>query len=441
MSKRLGTTITGVALATGVLAGCGGSSPEQRCIPVEPAPWPSAAVIAQALPAPRPAEPPTDAPPLPDGPLCEAPATPPVAHLATERDVLAGALGRALAAAARGGWPRIPNEAAHVRPGERGSGIATLRDRLASEGYPVMTTTEVAAADLLDSSVTHALRLYQMDHRVAPTGRLDRETFQALDVSAAHRVSQLRRAIAVAESAAGAPTRVQVNIPAFDAVLFVDGAPFMRTRTVVGAPYVSKPGGMTRQMTGAVHTMVAHPPWIPTPSYINEILLPAERKHPGTIQRKGLTRIRTADGRLAYSMPPGPENPLGDLVLRFNADGTDLAVYYLHDTPEKHRFEEQRRTRSSGCIRTEHVEDLAAAIAWLGGADAAKLRGALDTPERTTSLRVPRPVPVIVDYSTVDVGPDGRVRYHADVYRLDPQLLPPADVPAQDYSMATGGHR
>lgn len=437
MRERAAGSVGGV-VAAAIVVGCAGGAPEQRCIPVEPEPWPKPEILA-SLAQPATADPhalPDPAPllatSLPDGPACE-PRPSHVAHPARERDVLAAALDRALAAASLGGFPYVPNVAAQVAPGERGPGIAALRERLAAEGYPVLSTAEVAAPDLFDSSIGHALRLYQLDHGAPPTGALDRPTFKALDVPARHRVAQLRRAIALAEAAP--PTGVRVNIPAFDAVLTIEGAPVMRTRTVVGAPYVSKPGGMTRQMAGAVHTMVAHPPWIPTPSYIHEILLPAERKRPGTIQRKGLTRIRTADGRLAYSMPPGPDNPLGQLILRFNADGTDLAVFYLHDTPEKHRFEEAVRTRSSGCVRTEHVDDLAAALSWLGGLDPDKLRGALADSGRSTTLRVPRPVPVTVDYSTADVGPDGRVRYHADVYRLDPTLLPPPDVPSLDVGL------
>lgn len=360
---------------------------------------------------------------VPDGPTCEAQPGE-VAQPRTEQEVLLAAWERAALASAQGGWPQVPASAVDVRAGQRHEAVGILRERLHLEGYPVHPSSEVAAPDLLDSSLTAALRLYQQDHQIPPTGLPDRETLRALDVPASRRGAQLRRALVLLEHTAGAPTRVRVNIPAYEAVLYVEGAPLMRARAVVGAPYRNKTGGMTREMSGAVHTVVAHPPWIPTQSFIDEILAAEERRQPGAAARRGLVPIRRQSGRLGYSMAPGPDNPLGRLVLRFNPEGSPLAVFYLHDTPERHRFEEAWRAHSSGCVRVQHIEDLAAAVADLGGLDPASLRSALGHEGKTTVMRVPRPVPVHVEYSTADVGPGGRVRYHPDVYRLDPAILP-----------------
>lgn len=418
-------------------AACASDPTDQRCGEIaQPAQWPSAAAVAAiaaradvAHIARRGA--PAAASSLPAGPQCEAPTDSPVMQPYGERSTLALAWERAMQAAAQGGWPEVPSEAAEARPGKRHPAVSVLRDRLALEGYPVLTTSDVASPDLFDTSVATALRLYQHDHTVAETGLVDKATFRALDVPALRRAAQLRRALTLTEDAAATPTRIRVNIPAYEAVLYVNGAPVARTRTIVGAPYRSKVGGMTREMYGAVHTMVAHPPWIPTQSYIDEILAAEERRRPGAAARKGLVPIRRANGRRAYTMPPGPENPLGRLVLRFNPEGSPLAVFYLHDTPEQHLFAEDWRAHSSGCVRAEHIEDIAAAVAQLGGLDTATLRAAMANEGKTTVMRVPHPVAVAVEYSTADVGPDGRVRYHPDVYHLDPTILTTPQIAAR----------
>jgi murein L,D-transpeptidase YcbB/YkuD len=362
-------------------------------------------------------------PPSPHvGPLTSEPTASLVAQPANDRAILTEAHDRLVAVAEAGGFPEVPATAEAARPGLRHPSVTALRARLAAEGYEALPPEAVALPELFDSTVERALRAWQRDHVLPETGLADRATIRALSVPARHRASQVRYALqrADAQVHAASPTRVRVNIPAFEYTLLVDGTETMRGRVIVGAPFGGKSGGMTPEMQGAVHTVVAHPTWTPTRNYLNERLFPEERRRPGTIARRGFSRFRGSDGQAWYTLPPGPENPLGRLVLRFNAD----SVYYLHDTPDKELFGRRVRAHSSGCVRVDGVEELARAVAQLGGADVDALDAALRDEGRTKMLTVPRPVPVVVEYVTADVGPERRVRYHPDIYRLEPTLLP-----------------
>lgn len=82
---------------------------------------------------------------------------------------------------------------------------------------------------------------------------------------------------------------------------------------------------------------------------------------------------------------PGPANSLGHFKFDLpNGDGI-----YLHDTPKKELFAQDKRDLSHGCVRLEDAEKLAR---WLLGKDPP----AASVPEEVILL--PRPVPITISY-------------------------------------------
>jgi murein L,D-transpeptidase YcbB/YkuD len=109
---------------------------------------------------------------------------------------------------------------------------------------------------------------------------------------------------------------------------------------------------------------------------------------------------------LAVRQLPGGDNAMGKMKFMFP---NELGVY-LHDTPEKHLFREADRQFSSGCVRVEDAQRLAA---WLFGKPLAPQS---ERPEQRVDL--PEPVPVIITYLTA-VPEDGRIAYRPDRYNRD----------------------
>ena len=91
---------------------------------------------------------------------------------------------------------------------------------------------------------------------------------------------------------------------------------------------------------------------------------------------------------------------------------------YLHDTPTKSAFTRDGRALSHGCVRVEQPLALAS---WI-------LQTATDTVQQSTRGRdsqmvsVPRPVRVLLTYTTATVDADGTVRFAQDIYGHDTRL-------------------
>jgi murein L,D-transpeptidase YcbB/YkuD len=96
---------------------------------------------------------------------------------------------------------------------------------------------------------------------------------------------------------------------------------------------------------------------------------------------------------------------------------------FLHDTPSRDLFVADERTFSSGCIRVEHPLDLAAVL--LEGQDdwtSARIQQVVDG-ERTQTVFLKHPLPVLIVYWTVSVGVSRELHYARDVYTLDGAVL------------------
>jgi murein L,D-transpeptidase YcbB/YkuD len=98
-------------------------------------------------------------------------------------------------------------------------------------------------------------------------------------------------------------------------------------------------------------------------------------------------------------------------------------LVYIHDTPSKSLFERTDRTFSSGCIRTEKPFELAEILL----NDPAKwnqqsFQQIIDTGQ-TRTVKLPRYVPVLLFYWTIDPEPDGSVHFKKDPYERDADVL------------------
>jgi len=116
--------------------------------------------------------------------------------------------------------------------------------------------------------------------------------------------------------------------------------------------------------------------------------------------------------------PPGPTNPLGQMVFRFE---NPFAVF-LHDTPSQSLFERAARNVSSGCVRVEQASELADHLFdSLDARQREQISEKLAT-GNTHEIRVKDGPQVILGYWTVQVLEDGKVRYLPDPYAMDPAL-------------------
>ena len=115
---------------------------------------------------------------------------------------------------------------------------------------------------------------------------------------------------------------------------------------------------------------------------------------------------------------PGPANPLGKVKFLF----PNSYNIYLHDTPSKGLFEQDKRTFSHGCIRVSRAKDLAKWLLrdypeWTDE----KITKAMNAGrEQYFTLR--ETVPVFIAYFTAWVDRQGKINFRDDVYKRDDRL-------------------
>jgi len=338
------------------------------------------------------------------------------------------ALAQQRALAAGGGWPLIPPGAA-LKPGATNPRVASVRQRLAATA----DLASAAGADVYDDALVVAVKRFQERHRLTADGAIGKATLDALNVTAATRVAQIRVNLERARWVVGgvSDTFVLVNLPAFKVYLIRGGKNVWETRAQVG-----KAGRQTPAFRADMRYLVFNPDWTVPPTIAAQDVLGAMRKGQNAVAKKKLI-ILDRQGRVVspdsidwpaatprtfpYTLrqPPGPANALGRVKFIFPNEHS----IFLHDTPSLALFTADERTFSSGCIRVQNPLDLAGVL--LEGQDdwtSARIQQVVDS-GKTQTVFLRQPLPVLIVYWTVSVGASGELRYARDVYNLDSVVL------------------
>jgi murein L,D-transpeptidase YcbB/YkuD len=127
--------------------------------------------------------------------------------------------------------------------------------------------------------------------------------------------------------------------------------------------------------------------------------------------------LRRGDFRLRQR--PGPQNALG--LIKFVFPNEDEV--YMHGTPAPGLFAQNRRDFSHGCVR---VADPIALAQWVLQDRPEWNRDrvvAATTSTETVRVKLPRPIQVLLFYTTATVMPeDGTIHFADDIYRHDARL-------------------
>ena len=196
-----------------------------------------------------------------------------------------------------------------------------------------------------------------------------------------------------------------VNVPSFHATLVEDGATRWKERAIAGK--LSTP---TPQLN-AMATGVILNPWWEVPKSI-------EKEAAG---KKGFVPLKGADGKIQrWRQPPGPTNALGQLKFVM----PNSKAIYLHDTNARSRFNDSVRALSHGCVRTQHVVDLATLL--LGDDNgpwtADKVQETLAS-KKTVQAQFVKPLPVYIVYFSQAALVGGKIVDYKDMYGRDPKAM------------------
>lgn len=329
-----------------------------------------------------------------------------------------------------------------VRPGEVYAGSAALERLMAALGDgpagAVPTAPTVAGPQpSYAGALVEAVRLFQARHGLDADGVLGPATFRALNRPLAQRVRQIELALERLRwlPHAGDGPLLVVNVPAFRLVAFETARaerPALQMAVVVGRAARTR----TPLFAGQLRHVIFRPWWYPPESILLGEILPDLQRKASYLAANDMEIVARFDdkapalpptaanlarlrrGELHLRQRPGPKNSLGLVKFVFPNDYT----VYMHGTPATALFARPRRDFSHGCIRVEDPPALARFVLagdpeWSAERIDAAMKGT-----RTLQVDVPRPVPVIVYYTTTIVRADGTVEFFDDVYGQDARL-------------------
>jgi murein L,D-transpeptidase YcbB/YkuD len=343
-------------------------------------------------------------------------------------EAMEGAIQRYSQLAERGSWPQIPGNRM-IRPEDDDERLPVLRKRLAMGGE--LKTASLSSSYVFDAETEAAVRRFQEANGLRVSGRVDKPTIQALNVSPAARVQQLKLNLGrIRELMNGRieDRYVLVNVPAFQLEAVERHEVALRHRVIVGKPERQSP-----QVRATIRALNFFPYWRVPDSVATLDLIPRLQKEPEYLSKEKIRVIqgnfngpeldatnidwRTASAQvIKFRQDPGPQNALG--LVRI--DMPNEHGVYMHDTPMKPLFQQRGRAFSAGCVRVQEVFKF---VEWI-----AKYEMGWDQPGRAEDviaggnaldLTLTRPLPVYFTYITAWAEPDGRVQFRPDIYGRD----------------------
>ncbi|MEO8766571.1 MAG: L,D-transpeptidase family protein [Ginsengibacter sp.] len=230
---------------------------------------------------------------------------------------------------------------------------------------------------------------------------------------------------------------IWVNLPGFYLKLWDHDTLVLESKVIVG-----KPTTRTPVLASQITDMVTYPQWTIPESIIRKDILPAMKKDPGYLTKKGYNLV---DGKGEVVDPytvkwtkyskgipwkvmqgSGDDNALGIFKFNFN---NPFSVY-LHDTNQRYLFKNSVRALSHGCVRVQNWEELAFYIARndsLNQTGTKKLAYNVDSIKTWLANKdrkriiVKNRLPLFIEYYTCEVKKD-KVVFYDDIYDDDKML-------------------
>jgi murein L,D-transpeptidase YcbB/YkuD len=328
-----------------------------------------------------------------------------------------------------GGWGSAI-KAKKLEPGDGGTAVVALRNRLVRMGY-----MKKSASSTFDAKLQKAVQAYQVDNGLSADGVAGQGTIKAMNTPAQARLQQVivgLERLRWLNKPLG-KRHIIVNQAEFKARIFDNGKPTFETRVVVGKPRKDQ---RTPEFSDVMTHLIVNPTWHVPKSIAQKEYLPMLKKNPASIAGQGLVmtdfhgrRVDPADinasqysiGNFPFDLkqPPGSRNALGTVKFMF----PNKFNIYLHDTPSKSLFSRASRAFSHGCIRVARPHDLAYAILAKQSANPKAVFQSARDSNVETQIDLQQSIPVHLTYRTVWVTPKGRVNYRVDIYGRDTAIF------------------
>lgn len=309
-----------------------------------------------------------------------------------------------------GGWEAIsaPADFKQLKPGDSSQLVAQIRKRL-------FLTNDIASdskSNIYDESLQEAVLKYKKRNGFTEDKILLPKHLSEMNVPISDRIKtimvNMERCRWISTDLTKSKEFIVVNIPSYRLTYFKEGKVALVSNVVVGTAL-----NETVIFSGMMSYIVFSPYWNVPKSIRDKEILPAIKKNKNYLAKHNMewkgSMIR---------QKPGPNNSLGLVKFLFPNSNN----IYLHDTPAKNLFSQEKRAFSHGCIRVAKPKELANLILqddpnWTSEKIEAAMEG---KKEKWYTLK--NKIPVYIGYFTAWVDDDGLVNFHKDIYDRDNAL-------------------
>lgn len=309
-----------------------------------------------------------------------------------------------------GGWTAIitPDDFKQLKPNDSSNLVMQIRSRL-------FLTSDIetdSKSAVYDESLQQAILKYKQRNGFSADKIILPKHIAEMNVSISDRIKtimvNMERCRWISTDLTKAKEFIVVNIPSYRLTYFKEGKAALVSNVVVGTSL-----NETVIFSGMMSYIVFSPYWNVPTSIKNKEILPAIKKNPNYLAKHNMewkgNNIR---------QKPGPNNSLGLVKFLFPNSNN----IYLHDTPAKSLFSQEKRAFSHGCIRVEKPKELASLILqddpnWTPEKIDAAMSGGK---EKWHTLK--NQIPVYIGYFTAWVDDEGTINFHKDIYERDNAL-------------------
>lgn len=327
-------------------------------------------------------------------------------------------------------WPKLTSNF-QPKLGQSHAQVKGIRKILTLLGDLPVRAQKNNRRDVYDSVVVKALKKFQKRHALIADGKLNSQTYVALQITPAQRITQLQKNLRRWFTLPNRPPQryLLVNIPSYKLSVIEKGSQRLQMKVIVGDIENQTPLLRTQ-----IDRITLNPSWTPTANIINNDLIPNYQKDFLFLKRNNFQLVKgfrssgekkeidkpylnltklLQDYRLVQA--PGKNNALG--YYRFNIPNNQ--AIYLHDTPHKSLFNQTARALSHGCVRLQNAPLLAKYL--LSVDDDDKKKAMLVALQSGKTLNVPlhTVLPVYITYQTIWFDKHGTLHFSPDIYGFD----------------------
>lgn len=290
---------------------------------------------------------------------------------------------------------------------------------------------------IFDRALEQAVMRFQRRHGLYYDGVVRNTTITHLNVSRQERIAQLKANLERHRwmPKINSDSYVVVNIPEFELRVFDEGQLKYQEAVIVGRENYPTPS-----FADSLQYIAFNPFWYMPKSIARNELIPQIQLDPNYFINNAVKVFK--DGKLidakkvnwktansddyTFAQAASAYNPMGVVKFMF-PNPHDI---YIHDTPSRELFDNNRRSFSHGCVRVKDPVKFAAFLlegdaAW----DSTRIQKVLFS-QKETRVNLPKPIPIYLEYRTIfwdDTAKELNLR--EDLYKWDAKLTQALELP------------